>query len=211
MDVAPRLSTGLSGLDAQLGGGVLPGSSHLVLGEPMNAQELLSYHFATAGAALAGSIFYTTDYTPDEVEAGIKRVGGNPAKVTIVTLPKAGKWTVAAPPKGIRVIVDSYSDLILEWGWEPAFRQLQRLKDEVRKAGGNLFVSAATGLHEEAQRTRLKQWADGVLELGFDRQGFGLYPYLKVTKMRGVPESSRFLLFKETPQGLFMESTKRVF
>ncbi len=57
----------------------------------------------------------------------------------------------------------------------------------------------------------MRLWADGVLELGLDRQGFSLYPYVKVTKMRGVPDSSRFLLFKETERGLFMESTRRVF
>lgn len=177
----------------------------------MNAQELMSYHFAAAGSVGAGTVFYTTDYTPEEVAAGIRRVGGKAERVAVVSLPKAGKWTVAAPGKAARVVVDSYSDLILEWGWDQAFDQLRRLKSETQKAGGNLFVNAASGLHDEAQRTRLKQWADGVLELGFDRQGFGLYPYLKVTKMRGVPESSRFLLFKETEQGLFMESTKRVF
>jgi KaiC/GvpD/RAD55 family RecA-like ATPase len=208
---AIRSSTGIAGLDAQLGGGVLPGSSNLVLGEPMNAQELLSYHFASAGTAGPGTVFYTTHYTADEVAAGLRRVGGKPERMAVVELPKDGKWTVAGPAKGVRVVVDSYSDLILEWGWEHALQQLRRLKDETRKAGGNLFVTCATGLHDEAQRTRLKQWADGVLELGFDRQGFGLYPYLKVTKMRGVAESSRFLLFKETEQGLFMESTKRVF
>lgn len=208
---AARLSTGLAGLDAQLGGGLLQGSSQLVLGEPMNAQELLSYHFAAAGTLAAGTVFYTTDYPPEEVTAGIKRVGGKPERMAIVQLPKNGKWTVAAPQKGTRVIVDSYSDLVLEWGWDQAFQQLRRLKEETRKAGANLLITAATGLHDEVQRTRMRQWADGVLELGFDRQGFGLYPYLKVTKMRGVPESSRFLLFKETEQGLFMESTKRVF
>jgi KaiC/GvpD/RAD55 family RecA-like ATPase len=206
-----RFSTGLAGLDAQLGGGVPAGSCHLVLGEPMNAQELLSYHFAAAGTAAGGTVFYTTDYTPDEVTAGLRRVGGKPERMAIVELPKEGDWKVAGPGKGVRIVVDSYSDLVLEWGWDEAFHQLRRLKEQMRKAGGNLFISCATGLHDEAQRTRLRQWADGVLELGFDRQGFGLYPYLKVTKLRGVPESSRFLLFKETEQGLFMESTKRVF
>lgn len=208
---ATRFSTGLAGLDAQLGGGILPGSSHVVLGEPMNAQELLAYHFAAAGSLAGGSVFYTTDTAPEEVAAGIKRVGGKPERVAVVQLPKAGKWLVAPPNKGTRVVVESYSDVILEWGWDLAFKQLQKLKEDTRKTGANLFVTAAAGLHDLTQTTRLRQWADGVFELGFDRQGFGLYPYLKITKMRGVPESSRFLLFKETEQGLFMESTKRVF
>lgn len=208
---APRVSSGLAGLDAQLGGGIPIGSCHVVLGEPMNAQELLSYHFAAVPSP-GGSVFYTTDYSPEEVQQGIKRVGGKPEKTTVAHLPKThGKWTIGAPTKGSRVIVDSFSDVVQAQGWDEAFAQLRHLKEETRKTGAILFITAATGLHDDVQRTRLRQWADGVLELGFDRQGFGLYAYLKVTKMRGVPESARFLLFKETEQGLFMESTKRVF
>ena len=210
--VASRLSTGLAGLDAQLGGGVPAGSVHVVLGEPMNAQELLSYHFATAGSLRGGCQFLSTDYTKEEVLAGIKMVGGKPDRIEVHELPNAkSKWAFPESGKGQIVVYDSYSQAIVQGGWKEAMANLTKAKARARKSGDPLFVSVTGNLHSETERSALRQWADGVFELGFDRQGFGLYPYMKITKMRGVPDSARFLLFKETERGLFMESTKRVF
>lgn len=210
--VAQRLSTGLAGLDAQLGGGVPPGTVHIVLGEPMNAQELLMLHFAAGGSRIAGgTAFFPTEQSPDEVKKGIEVCGGLKDRVQVVPLPIKGKWGLPDGRQGLRYVVDSASMLIQKAGWDDAFAQLVRLKAQMRQTGDNLFVSATSAFHSPVEQTYLKQWADGVLELGFDRQGFGLYPYLKVTKMRGVPDSARFLLFRETEQGLAVESTKRVF
>jgi hypothetical protein len=183
------------------------------MAEPMNAGELLSYHVAAAGTLQpGGSIFYTTEYTENEVKEGIKTVGGKVDNLKVVPMPNNGeKWTVPPPKKGVRVVFDSYSQCLLQWGWKDAFNQLRKLKQQTQEEADMLFISCTTNLHTEMERTMIRQWADGVLELGFDRQGFGLYPYMKLTKMRGVTESARFLLFKETERGLFMESTKRVF
>ncbi len=117
------------------------------------------------------------------------------------------------PPilKGARYVLDAFSPMTRAQGWEDIEVQLKKLKAQVRQTGTVALVIAIDGLHEKSELAMLKMWADGVMELGFDRQGFGLYPFLKVTKMRGVPDSARFLLFKETEKGLFMESTRRVF
>lgn len=204
-----RLTTGLSGLDAQLGGGIPPGTVHLLIGEPMNALELFCQHFA-AGAA-AGSLYVATSASEPEVIAGIQNVGGNPEKLTVFTLPHGKSWDPPKVPKGQRYILDSFSQYYLAVGWDKAFQRLADFKDEIRANQTNLLVVVTAAIVTEKELALLKMWADGVLELGLDRQGFGLYPYLKVTKMRGVPDSSRFLLFKETDKGLFMESTRRVF
>jgi archaeal flagellar protein FlaH len=210
--VPPRLSTGLAGLDAQLGGGIPPGTSHVVLGEPMNAVEQLAWHFAAAGSLTgAGCAFFTADATEAEVKAGVEAVGGRKDRVHVVTLPYKGRWAIPDAKAGMRYVVDDFSAVIRNAGWSDAQGQLKRLKAQMRASGDNLFVLVTSALHADEENVLLRQWADGVLELGFDRQGFALYPYLKVTKMRGVPDSSRFILFRETERGLFMESTKRVF
>ena len=209
--MAERLTTGLAGLDAQLGGGVPAGTVHVVLAEPMNAQELLSYHFAAGGSLLAGgAAFFTTDLEDAEVRRGVELAGGRPDRIHVVHLPYKGQWSIPDAKPGLRYVVDGFSALIQQAGWSDAFQQLQRLKKQLRASRDNLFITVTGGLHSEVERTLLKAWADGVLELGFDRQGFGLYPYMKVVKMRGVPDSARFMLFRETDRGLFMESTRRV-
>lgn len=210
--MADALSTGLAGLDAQLGGGVPPGSVHLLVGEPMNALELFTYHFA-ASSPKSGikSQFVTTAAQEQQVKAGIQAIGGDPAKSTVTSLAGAKTWTLPNPTAGYRYVLDSFSEYCLHTTWDKAFERLGELREKVREGHGNLLITAVPQLHTDREIALLKLWADGVLELGFDRQGFGLYPYLKVTKMRGVPDSARFLLFKETERGLFMESTRRVF
>jgi len=210
--VAKRLTTGLSGLDAQLGGGVPGGSCHLLLGEPMNAHELFTYHFA--GGSKAGQcVFVTTSSTDERIQDGIKAIGaeGTKGRITVVRL-KEGKTKPQLPDfGGERYLLDSFSEFAIQVGWDAAFARIRELADAVHKTEGTLMITATPDLHNAKEIALLKLWADGVMELGFDRQGFGLYPYLKVTKMRGVPDSARFLLFKETDKGLFMESTRRVF
>ena len=206
------MSTGLAGLDAQLGGGVPPGSVHLLLGEPMNALELFTYHFASSSPKSGiKSQFVTTGAQEQQVKAGIQAIGGDPGKTTVIALGGPKAWAIPNPQAGYRYILDNFSEFALHTSWDKAYERLLELREKVREGGGNLLITAIPQLHNDREIAMLKMWADGVLELGFDRQGFGLYPYLKVTKMRGVPDSARFLLFKETERGLFMESTRRVF
>lgn len=205
--MAHRLTTGLAGLDAQLGGGVPPGTVHVLISEPMNAQELFTYHFATGDAAC---LFLSTDVAPEEVEGGLQRVSPKTESVDVQKL-NTTDGKLPDPPEGSRYILDTFSAFSADVGWDKALAAIRRLKEQVRESGQTALITIITGIQPENELAHLKLWADGVLELGFDRQGFGLYPYLKVTKMRGVPDSARFLLFKETPKGLFMESTRRVF
>jgi KaiC/GvpD/RAD55 family RecA-like ATPase len=176
----------------------------------MNALELFCHHFAAGAAALGGAFYVATSALEKDVVAGVENVGGTADKLKVETLGPKDK-ELPAVPKGLRYVLDSFSEYSLGVGWDEAFKRLTALKTQVRANGTNLLVVVTAGLHTDREMALLKLWADGVLELGLDRQGFGLYPYLKVTKMRGVPDSSRFLLFKETDKGLFMESTRRVF
>lgn len=209
--MAQRRTTGLSGLDAQLGGGVPTGSVHVLIGEPMNAFELFAHHFA-AGATKDGQVRYlSTEREPDEILEGMERVGATAKNVQAVTLPHKGKMVLPDIKAGFRYVIDDITAVAQSLGFDATLQRLNELRAQCRKEGTELLVTCTSGLLEPGQEIRLKLWADGVMELGFDRQGFGLYPFLKVTKMRGVPESSRFILFKETKGGLFMESTRRVF
>lgn len=176
----------------------------------MNAFELFTYHFA-AGAGQAKVRYVSTGRTAAEISAGIDRVGGDGNKAEVVPLPTKGKYTVPDIPGGTRVVVDDFATIALEDGFEESLDRLATIREQARKHKVEVLISMTTGILDKASEVRMRMWADGVMELGFDRQGFGLYPYLKVTKMRGVPESSRFILFKETDAGLFMESTRRVF
>ncbi len=177
----------------------------------MNAQELFAYHFAVGDTGQSRCRFVTTDQEVEDITNGIIRVGGDPSRSDVHKLPKDDSWDLPPPAKGARYVLDSFSSYSDAVGWDASFEALKKLRVTLRETGEVGLISVMNGIHEPQQIARLKMWADGVLELGFDRQGFGLYPFLKVTKMRGVADSARFLLFKDTAKGLFMESTRRVF
>lgn len=202
--VSGRISTGLSGLDAQLGGGVAPGSCIVVVGKPMNAFELLGYHILS-GAKEAGT-YYGCDRPLEDVEADMRRIGVDLNRVDLAPL---GDHPPAIPA-GNRIVIDHWSALA-DLSPDAARTYLDGLRGAVRDAGEIAVLLVVEGLLPDDDLLRLQNWADGVMDMGVDRQGFGLYPFIRITKMRGVPDSARFLLFKETDKGLFMESTRRVF
>lgn len=188
-----------------------PGSVHLLLGEPMNAHELFCYHFA-GGSKTGECTFATTSGEEAQILDGIKAIGaeGIRGRIKIVRVPRSPKAQIP-DIKGERYLLDNFSEFAISVGWDAAYNRIGQLRDAMHKTEGTMLITATPELHLTRELALLKLWGDGVMELGFDRQGFGLYPFLKVTKMRGVPDSARFLLFKETDKGLFMESTRRVF
>lgn len=110
-----------------------------------------------------------------------------------------------------RVVVESLSESIDAFGLEPTLKMVTTLTGLVRVLDGAALVMMIKGIVDHATEIRLRHAADGVVEFGVDRQGFGLYSYLSVTKMRGVSDATRLLLYKETDKGLWLESTRRVF
>jgi KaiC/GvpD/RAD55 family RecA-like ATPase len=110
-----------------------------------------------------------------------------------------------------RVIIESVSASIQTYGLEPTMVMLRQVTGIVQKLGGTSCFLIVKGLHDHTTEIALRHLADGVIEFGIDRQGFGLYSYISISKMRGVPDATRLLLYKETEKGLWLESTRRVF
>lgn len=200
--VRTNVTSGLAGLDAQLGGGIPAGTVHVLIGEPMNAYELFGFHFI----GNASGTYVMRGSTERDVQEGIRRVTGKaPAAVLQgpnAKIPKLGQ--------NHRLVIEGFHE-VLAAPWDATQKWLQDLRKECQETQSVALLLMTRGLCEKADEIRVSQVVDGSMELGFDRQGFGLYPFLKVTKMRNVPDANRFLLFKETPKGLFMENTRRVF
>lgn len=110
-----------------------------------------------------------------------------------------------------RVVIESLTEAIAAYGLEPTLQMLQSLTGMVRMLNGTALVMLVKGLQDPQVEMRIRHIVDGVIEFGLERQGFGLYTYLSVSKMRGVQDATRLLLYKETDKGLWLESTRRVF
>jgi KaiC/GvpD/RAD55 family RecA-like ATPase len=233
--------TGIQGLDTQFGGGFPRGSNVLLLADPSNAPYVFAEQFAAAGLERGERVyFYSLERPKEEILLGIRSFMTKPAgaelqffdcySVKMRPLPAAALKRLGVTNHAVnvtedvverllaeksttpfRVIIESVSGAIQTYGLEPTMTMLRQLAAVVQKLGGTSAFLVIKGLHDHTVETAIRHLSDGVIEFGVDRQGFGLYSYISISKMRGVPDATRLLLYKETEKGLWLESTRRVF
>ena len=240
---APKelVSTGMSGLDAQFGGGIPQGALYLVTSSPTTATSTFLAQYAAAGLDEGETVYYfSLEHPKQEVVAEIKKylddengvknlhlIDGYPSQFRDV--PPEARQRLDIPegadllgalehlmvdPKlksPVRIIVESLSEFLDQYPEERVFRALRVMRAVARRLPGTGVITMVSDLHENRTNALAKHLADGVVEFHVERKGFGIYPYIAITKMRGVTGSARLLLFKETEQGLWLESTKRVY
>ncbi|HVL47561.1 MAG TPA: RAD55 family ATPase [Candidatus Thermoplasmatota archaeon] len=242
----PLVTTGISGLDAQLGGGIPSGTTLLLIAEPGNAMSLFSEQFAAGGLGAGESVHYllfdrpakdardhVLSFLPTATVAqkaqklkfydGYSPQFGRalptpPGKDETVTIGRDDAYS--QPLKEVqrtgydgpyRLVFETLSTIATSGGEEAAVEFFRTLTFLGRETGGVHLVSLVKGLHSPLFETKLRHLAGGVLEFGIERKGFGLYPYVMISKLLNVPEAARILLYKETERGLWLEPTKRVF
>lgn len=235
------IPTGISGLDAQFGGGLPAGNMILVTSAPTTATSIFAAQYGASGLDAGETVVYVSLERPaDEVEAQVRSFVENPAamgRLHIIDgypmqfrdMPVAARKRLGVgvgedpletleellEDEGltgpVRFVVESYTELSWIYGADRIMRDLRLLRATLRARQATALVMIVTPLHEPPVVAGLKHMCDGVIEFDLERKGFGLYPYISVTKMRGVAGSTRLLVYKETPTGLWIESTKRVF
>jgi len=76
MSRAGRLSTGVSGLDEILDGGLVPGRSYLVRGEPGAGKTILGFHYLTAGVEAGETgLFINLEEAEEDTRANAASLG----------------------------------------------------------------------------------------------------------------------------------------
>jgi archaeal flagellar protein FlaH len=109
-----------------------------------------------------------------------------------------------------RIVLESLSEAIEIYGEEVAMKMLNQICAIVRRLNAVAVLIMVKGLHSADVEMRARQLVDGVLEFGVQRQGFGLYTFLSITKMRGLTDEIRLFMYRDTEKGLWLESTRRV-
>lgn len=229
-------TTGIPGLDAQIGGFPV-GSTILFLSEPCNATSVFAEQFAAGGVLRNERVFYYSLERPaDDILTNIGQMEAMSAdrakQVEIIDRysdivkrksgrKKAGKNGLAGeiehyvssekmkPP--YRFVLESMSTVLMGAQEEDAVSLFERIVHSGREKGGVNLVVMTKNMHSTQMEYTAKHLADGVLEIGLERRGFGVYPYIMITKLRGVRESTKMLLYRETDRGLWLEPTRRVF
>lgn len=237
-------STGVAGLDAQLGGGIPRGTTLLLIAEPSNALGLFAEQFSGGGLEAGDAVFF---YEFDRPVTGIRQsafsfvhgANGKPLPFKLFD-GYSGQFGKSAAPKGeeqyvsmlpradpfqaileqvsmggggrpYRLVIESLSSLTKPDNEAQILDFVKRITFIASETGGTQLLTLVKGLHSKAFETHLRHLATGVMELGAEQKGFGIYNYLVVSKLLNVRDPIRLLLFKETDKGLWLESTKRVF
>jgi len=80
-----RVSTGVAGLDAMLGGGLIPGRPYVVSGPTGSGKTILAMHFLAAGLAHGeAGLMVTLDEPPNEVKANVTAFGWDLGRLKIL-------------------------------------------------------------------------------------------------------------------------------
>ncbi|MBX3192772.1 MAG: AAA family ATPase [Labilithrix sp.] len=129
-----RLSTGVSGLDEVLRGGVLPGRTYLVRGGPGTGKTMLGLHFLTTGARLGErTLFITVEEPTEQIRRDAGVLGFDLSGVRFVDL-TPGSEVFTRPP------YDLFNPAEVER--EPIAQRIVREIDAIRP--DRVFLEAMT-------------------------------------------------------------------
>jgi circadian clock protein KaiC len=125
-----RISTGIAGLDQILNGGLLPGRTYLVHGEPGTGKTTLGLHFLSCDPD--SGLLITFSQTADRIRDDAASLGLNLANLTILD------FTPSAETFSAMQIYDIFSPSEVER--EPLSRQIAKVVEE--KTPKRIFVDS---------------------------------------------------------------------
>ncbi len=188
-----RRSTGITGLDLALDGGFSPGSRIVIFGSPLSGLELLAEQFWRVEDQAGTYLMLDTMPGKGMVDAR----GMDPAALVGVM-------------QGDRIVVDSLSTSILEWGIDAAAGLILEDTREIVEGGANIIYLLYTGLHSPAEEARVMRAADVFITLRHQIHGNEFERMLSIEKLRGADVPRRVIPYYIIAKGLELSTTSRV-
>ncbi len=185
--------TGIVGLNILLEGGFPEGSLIMVHGTAVAGVDLAAQHFCHGHEEEAGTYIVPEDL----IEAAGPDAKMNPAMLL-------------AQMGGTRIVVDSLSAIIEQYGIEQTLFLLSLMKDEIRRNKANLMFIVYSGVHSPMEMTRIMRVADVVIEFRTQVQQAEIARTLAVQKIKGAAVPRRLLPFIITDNGIEASTTQRV-
>lgn len=186
-----RLTTGITVLDRELGGGIPAGSIVALLADPASQSELFLYELT----AVRGTLYLTTVRSDQAVEDAIARTRTRTGSPTVRDVGGEAPLDVANKlvrdlPEGANLIVDIVD--VLESNDPVRYRAfLNGLQTHMVNTGGLAVLHGMKG-DEPANRRYTEHMADVVFDLRTTVDGAEIENRLAVPKFRGgqAPEET---------------------
>lgn len=102
----------------------------------------------------------------------------------------------------IRLVIDSFSPLLMLNPPESVYKFLGQLISEVKNYDATLFGTLEEGMHQPQVLAAMQLLFDGVIELRFYEEGLRLLPLMRIRKMRGAPPEAGYYRFSISKSGM---------
>lgn len=221
-------SSGFVTLDKLIGLEGYPDRSAVVsIGPPGIGKEALGYKFTYTGLADNDFCIYATSLSVRDVLQDVKAFG-------IDTSQRVPLWFAGAegqlkydvndlssisfnikellrknPGRRTRVVVDSFSPLLMIHPPDTVYKFLGQLIAEVKNYDAVLFGTLEEGMHTPQVLAAMQLLFDGVIELRFFEEGLRLLPLMRIRKMRGAPPEAGYYQFSISRSGMEISAYAR--
>jgi KaiC/GvpD/RAD55 family RecA-like ATPase len=185
--------TGLAGLDFQIGGGFPAGNSVVICGTPLVGIDILARQFWKAEEQEA--TYLMIDAAPEE---GMIACRDSPPEVLMREMGSD------------RVVVDSLSTIIREYGIDAAITLMTDGVEDIRKNEGLALFVLYEGIHTKIEEFRVMRAANIYLTLSQELHGNEIERKLAVNKIPYLDVPTRSFPFNIRPEGLDLSTTARV-
>ncbi len=235
-----KYSTGITPLDAQLGGGFPSGSLILLLEEPGAGADVFSFHFAVAGINNNEKVLYiTTNDTKDQILQNIKLYfaleNGVADRIEFVDLvssrllqqtdsksdvkaflkqmkhdPLKHVKTTIASSNHERIILNSLAYFVLNYNTDDVVELINEMSLTAKKNDSVILLLMTKGIADDKLENTIKFIADGIIEMTINESGNEIQRVLKILKLKRVLVPKSILRYDLTERGIKMESVMRV-
>ncbi len=188
-----RCSTGITGLDYQLGGGIPVGTSIVVFGNPLAGCDRLAKQFWKADSEESTYLMYDS-----EVEEGM------------INARKTNFEGIKPLLTGKRVIIDSLSTMIIKEGIDVALDFITAGIHDLKQQNANVLFILYDGVHDPFEEMRIMRAADIFLSIREEFHQNEIERKLTVHKIPYMDVPSRIYPYIIRDFGLELSTTARV-
>ncbi|WOF15720.1 hypothetical protein F1737_02950 [Methanoplanus sp. FWC-SCC4] len=189
-----KRSTGVVGLDFQLGGGIPKGKTVIIYGDALSGCDRFAHQFWLADKSGESTYFMIDgkceegmipagDLSIEEIQSGMK-----------------GNW----------VVVDSLSSIIEKYGIKEAVSILTKGSEAILNSGGNIMMTLYRGIHSPQDETKIMRSADIFISLTDLMHGSEIERTLAINKIPGEDVPRRAYPYNIMADGIELSTTARV-
>lgn len=193
-----KISTGIIGLDYQLGGGFPAGSIIVIQGSAISGMEKIAEQFWKADEETTGgedSWYLLSDSSPS--------VGMTP-----VTPDEMGDALSEMPGK--RYVVDSLSSVIRNVGVDAAISLIKDHGGMITQEGGAILFLLYDNVHPPEDEIAVIRYADVYIHLIEERHGNEIERKMEIAKIKNANVPNRLFPYNITDEGIDLSTTARV-